>query len=792
MQPVLTVAEMQAVDAAGPGVHPARGAGGAGPGTAVAVAALEHAGRRLRAPGGGGGRQGATTAPTVGWRRPAPGRAGRPGRGGRRPGAADRRSGPADLVIDAAYGTGFRGEYRAPAVAAGDPGAGRRHPVGGRRRHRARRPGSPLAATRTVTFVALKPGLLQGDGARLAGRVHRGRHRPPRRGARRARSWRTATSSPCSPPAAREATSGRPAVLVVAGSPGMTGAAALCARLGLPGRGRHGPPGRARRRTSADAPASEAVSVALPGRGLGRRGPRGRRRAVPGRGGRPGPRAGPTATAAEVRRLVARLAGAGGGRRRRAVRPGPARRHRLPARVGGGAHPPRRRVRAADGRRPRARPDRRRPAAGRAPRVRWPCSRGRPRRWPSPEGRVRARPGRDPGAGHRRHRRRPVRGDRRLPRPRGGPARRRPRWPPTSTVGPAAAGPTEGLVAGDLPELVSGVLSVPRPADVRRGRRRQAPWRRLIAGGRPGPTSTSTPSATTPRCWPSWPVRPRCAPWSRPTATGTERWPWPGPPWRGAPPGWPWPWSRRGWPCARPASRRPSSSCPSHRPRPMAEAVARGLVPTVYTDRGIRLGWPRGSAAGRLPRSTVHLKVDTGMHRVGADPADAPCPGRPDRRPGQPGPAGRCGPTWPWPTAPADDDRAVHPASSWTGSTPCWPQLAAAGHRPADGPRGQLGRRPSPIPGARRDLVRCGIAVYGVSPHPGPGRRAGRRHRRWPAATGPLAAGPGDLRPRPRRRGAALLRPAPAAAGDGRRWPPCPSGTPTGCPDACSTRAARC
>ena len=68
MQPVLTVAEMNAVDAAGPGVDPARRAGGPGragrgPGRPGA------AGRRLRPSGGGGGRAGATTGPTAGWRR---------------------------------------------------------------------------------------------------------------------------------------------------------------------------------------------------------------------------------------------------------------------------------------------------------------------------------------------------------------------------------------------------------------------------------------------------------------------------------------------------------------------------------------------------------------------------------------------------------------------------------------------------------------------------------------------------------------------------------------------------
>lgn len=77
-----------------------------------------------------------------------------------------------DLVIDAAYGTGFRGDWVAPALAGGprplvlavdipsgvdaltgDAGAG------------------VLAADRTVTFQALKPGLVFGPGARLSGDV---------------------------------------------------------------------------------------------------------------------------------------------------------------------------------------------------------------------------------------------------------------------------------------------------------------------------------------------------------------------------------------------------------------------------------------------------------------------------------------------------------------------------------------------------------------------------------------------------------------------------------------------
>jgi ADP-dependent NAD(P)H-hydrate dehydratase / NAD(P)H-hydrate epimerase len=79
-----------------------------------------------------------------------------------------------DLVIDAAYGTGFRGEWTAPhivstsgerpAVLAVDIPSGVDALTG------EAGPGV-LAADRTVTFQALKPGLLFGDGAELCGLV---------------------------------------------------------------------------------------------------------------------------------------------------------------------------------------------------------------------------------------------------------------------------------------------------------------------------------------------------------------------------------------------------------------------------------------------------------------------------------------------------------------------------------------------------------------------------------------------------------------------------------------------
>jgi NAD(P)H-hydrate epimerase len=182
------------------------------------------------------------------------------------PGPLDR----CDLVIDAAYGTGFKGSYDAPLVPSGalvlavDVPSGVNADTGAA-------PGTPMPATRTVSFAAFKPGLLQGDGARLAGQVevadigvavdtpgigliedadvtgHLARRDPD------AHKWASA-------------------VAIVAGSPGMEGSAALSARgashagagmvrLAVPGA--DGPDGSG----GAGPWPLEAVRLGLPGEG---------------------------------------------------------------------------------------------------------------------------------------------------------------------------------------------------------------------------------------------------------------------------------------------------------------------------------------------------------------------------------------------------------------------------------------------------------------------------------------------------------------------------------------------
>ncbi len=130
-----------------------------------------------------------------------------------------------DLVIDAAFGTGFRGEFTAPAtdapVLAVDIPSG----IDGLTGVAA---GRPFVARSTVTFAAWKPGLLLADGPRHSGRVEVvdiGLPAPLDIGL-----VTDVSVGRRLPLTHTDDHKWRHAVWVVAGSPGMGGAAVLAAR----------------------------------------------------------------------------------------------------------------------------------------------------------------------------------------------------------------------------------------------------------------------------------------------------------------------------------------------------------------------------------------------------------------------------------------------------------------------------------------------------------------------------------------------------------------------------------
>jgi ADP-dependent NAD(P)H-hydrate dehydratase / NAD(P)H-hydrate epimerase len=139
--------------------------------------------------------------------------------------AAEPALPPCDLVIDAAFGTGFHGDWKPPAIA-GAAVLAVDIPSGVDALTGAAGPGV-LRADRTVTFQALKPGLVFGEGSRLAGAIEvadigldvsaASQHLVER--ADVASWW---------PVRAVDGHKWRGAVRVVAGSAGMLGAAHLC------------------------------------------------------------------------------------------------------------------------------------------------------------------------------------------------------------------------------------------------------------------------------------------------------------------------------------------------------------------------------------------------------------------------------------------------------------------------------------------------------------------------------------------------------------------------------------
>lgn len=259
MKPILTVAEMRQVDAAA--------VAEVGAGTLVERAGVALAWSVRRRMGGTYGRRVVVVA--------GPGHNGDDGRvaaawlarwGARVTVlAAAGRNGPSpvvppcDVVVDAAYGTGFGGDYYAPAVPGGalvvaaDIPTGVDGDTGGGCE-------GAVAADATVTFGALKPGLLVGDGRARSGEVEVAGIGLD---AGRARAHLVEDADLAWLPA-RPADSHkwRSAVFVAAGSPGMLGSASMCSAAAMragAGMVRLGVPGAA----PDELPVSEVVASAL-------------------------------------------------------------------------------------------------------------------------------------------------------------------------------------------------------------------------------------------------------------------------------------------------------------------------------------------------------------------------------------------------------------------------------------------------------------------------------------------------------------------------------------------------
>ena len=139
----------------------------------------------------------------------------------------------------------------------------------------------------------------------------------------------------------------------------------------------------------------------------------------------------------------------------------------------------------------------------------------------------------------------------------------------------------------------------------------------------------------------------------------------------------------------------------------MAAVVALGLRPTIYTAAALEAAAAAARADAPLP---IHVKVDTGMHRVGADAGDAVKLARAAAE----RPELLLEGFWTH-LAVADEPGNQFTAEQLTRFRAVVDELAAAGVHPpvlhACNSAGAL-----TWPPARHHLVRCGIALYGLAP----------------------------------------------------------------------------
>ena len=144
----------------------------------------------------------------------------------------------------------------------------------------------------------------------------------------------------------------------------------------------------------------------------------------------------------------------------------------------------------------------------------------------------------------------------------------------------------------------------------------------------------------------------------------------------------------------------------------MAEVVAVGLTPTIYTRRGLDALRRAVTDAGAGPSFPVHVKVDTGMHRVGAperDAIDLACEAAADGALSLEG-------FW---THLAVSDEVGNPFNQiqFDRYDAALAALDSRGVRPAIRHASNSGGTLWHERG-RYDMVRCGISLYGLAPSP--------------------------------------------------------------------------
>lgn len=157
-------------------------------------------------------------------------------------------------------------------------------------------------------------------------------------------------------------------------------------------------------------------------------------------------------------------------------------------------------------------------------------------------------------------------------------------------------------------------------------------------------------------------------------------------------------------------------------PEEFDAAAANGLEPAVYTHRAIE------AAAGVGSPLVVHLKVDTGMHRVGAHPVDVV---------GLAGTVGASpnltlGSVWTHlACADADGEAVAEPLATGPRADTCTVTheqldryeavLAALDEAGIDVPLRHAANSAGTIahPRSHHDVVRCGVSLYGLPPSPG-------------------------------------------------------------------------